>query len=95
MNFEANKISLFPSKPALISGFSYSEGEKQRRWQEIRKRQHRLISEADRSTPAHIEQIMKSGFSMTDIKGREYDFLFLIRLKYLSPSHYTYVSIIL
>ncbi len=47
----------------------FSENEKQRRWQEIRKRQHRLISEVDRSTPAHIEQIMKSGFSITDIKG--------------------------
>lgn len=49
--------------------YSCSENEKQKRWQEIRKRQHRLIMEADRSTPAHIEQIMKSGFSMTDIKG--------------------------
>lgn len=48
----------------------YSEEEKMRRWQEIKIRQHRLKIEADsQSTPAHIEQIMKSGFSMSDIKG--------------------------
>lgn len=40
-----------------------------RRWQEIKIRQHRLRAEADNITPAHIEQIMKSGFSLTDIKG--------------------------
>lgn len=40
-----------------------------RRWQEIKIRQHRLRAEADNTTPAHIEQIMKSGFSLTDIKG--------------------------
>lgn len=40
-----------------------------RRWQEIKIRQHRLRAEADNVTPAHIEQIMKSGFSLTDIKG--------------------------
>lgn len=46
-----------------------SEEEKMRRWQEIKIRQHRLRAEADNTTPAHIEQIMKSGFSLTDIKG--------------------------
>ena len=42
-----------------------------RRWQEIKIRQHRLKAEAEsQSTPAHIEQMMmKSGFSMSDIKG--------------------------
>lgn len=40
-----------------------------RRWQEIKIRQHRLKAEAEQSTPAHIEQIMKSGFSMSDLKG--------------------------
>lgn len=40
-----------------------------KRWQEIKIRQYRLRAEADQTTPAHIEQIMKSGFSMTDIKG--------------------------
>lgn len=49
--------------------FISSEQEKQRRWQEIRIRQHRLLSQSEHATPAHIEQIMKSGFSMSDIKG--------------------------
>lgn len=49
--------------------FFLSEQEKQRRWQEIRIRQHRLLSQSEHATPAHIEQIMKSGFSMSDIKG--------------------------
>lgn len=40
-----------------------------RRWEEIRLRQHRLMAEAEHTTPAHIEQIMKSGFTMNDIKG--------------------------
>jgi hypothetical protein len=40
-----------------------------RRWQEIKIRQHRLLAEADQTQPAHIEQIMKSGFTMSDIKG--------------------------
>lgn len=40
-----------------------------RRWQEIKIRQHRLKAEAEINTPAHIEQIMKSGFSMSDLKG--------------------------
>lgn len=47
----------------------FSEEEKMRRWQEIKLRQHRLKAEAEQSTPAHIEQIMKSGFSMSDLKG--------------------------
>lgn len=47
----------------------YSEDEKMKRWQEIKLRQYRLKAEVDQTTPAHIEQIMKSGFSMTDIKG--------------------------
>jgi hypothetical protein len=49
--------------------FVHSEGEKVRRWQEIKIRQHRLLAEADQTQPAHIEQIMKSGFTMSDIKG--------------------------
>lgn len=54
-----------------IYGRSYSEEEKMRRWQEIKVRQHRLRAEVDnQTTPAHIEQIMKSGFSMSDIKGK-------------------------
>jgi hypothetical protein len=49
--------------------FVCSEEEKMRRWQEIKIRQHRLLAEADQTHPAHIEQIMKSGFTMNDIKG--------------------------
>ncbi|XKL68210.1 hypothetical protein PGB90_003701 [Kerria lacca] len=64
-NWEFLRLSL----PVMCLPEFIDENEKQKRWQEIRKRQHRLIMEADRSTPAHIEQIMKSGFSMTDIKG--------------------------
>lgn len=46
-----------------------------RRWQEIRIRQNRLLAEAEHSTPsAHIEQIMKSGFTMNDIKGLHRNF---------------------
>lgn len=52
-----------------------------RRWQEIRIRQHRLLAEADKTTPAHIEQIMKSGFSMSDIKGTKQQWLFYATLK--------------
>jgi len=51
-----------------------SDQEKQRRWQEIRIRQHRLLSQSEHATPAHIEQIMKSGFSMSDIKGFQYKY---------------------
>lgn len=40
-----------------------------RRWEEIRLRQHRLMAEAEHTTPAHIDHIMKSGFTMNDIKG--------------------------
>lgn len=33
-------------------------------------RQHKLRTEAEQQiTPAHIEQIMKSGFSISDLKG--------------------------
>jgi ryanodine receptor 2 len=47
----------------------FSENEKARRWEEIKIRQHRLQVETEQTTPAHIEQIMKSGFTMSDIKG--------------------------
>lgn len=46
-----------------------SEKEKTRRWEEIRLRQHRLMAEAEHTTPAHIDHIMKSGFTINDIKG--------------------------
>jgi ryanodine receptor 2 len=58
----------------LIASF-FSEKEKMRRWEEIRLRQHRLMAEAEHTTPAHIDHIMKSGFTINDIKGlnRNYD----------------------
>lgn len=41
-----------------------------RRWQEIKLRQHRLKAEQEAQIPSHqMEQIMKSGFSISDIKG--------------------------
>lgn len=46
-----------------------SEQEKARRWQEIRIRQHRLMSDVETLQPANIEHIMKSGFTMNDIKA--------------------------
>ena len=54
---------------SVLLMFLHSEAEKVRRWQEIKIRQHRLLAEVDQSQPAHIEQIMKSGFTMSDIKG--------------------------
>lgn len=54
----------------LVSQFIFnSEREKVRRWDEIRLRQHRILAEAEHTTPAHIDHIMRSGFTMNDIKG--------------------------
>ncbi|XP_073986803.1 ryanodine receptor isoform X3 [Rhodnius prolixus] len=64
-NWEFLRLSL----PVICESTFIDEAEKIRRWQEIRIRQHRLLAESDQTTPAHIEQIMKSGFSMSDIKG--------------------------
>ncbi|KAK7790957.1 hypothetical protein R5R35_007854 [Gryllus longicercus] len=64
-NWEFLRLSL----PVTCHASFVDEGEKLRRWQEIRIRQHRLLAEADQTTPAHLEQIMRSGFSMSDIKG--------------------------
>ncbi|XP_014249566.1 ryanodine receptor isoform X2 [Cimex lectularius] len=64
-NWEFLRLSL----PVICESSFIDETEKMRRWQEIRIRQHRLLAEQEQTTPAHIEQIMKSGFSMSDIKG--------------------------
>ncbi|XP_071050495.1 ryanodine receptor isoform X2 [Onthophagus taurus] len=65
-NWEFLRLSL----PIICHQEFITEEEKMRRWQEIKIRQHRLRAEAEQqTTPAHIEQIMKSGFSMSDIKG--------------------------
>lgn len=55
--------------PVICQSSFIDEGEKIRRWQEIKVRQHRLLTETEQTTPAHLEQIMKSGFSLSDIKG--------------------------
>ncbi|XP_054285011.1 ryanodine receptor isoform X1 [Macrosteles quadrilineatus] len=60
--------------PVICHSSFIEESEKVRRWQEIKIRQHRLLVEADQSTPAHIDQIIKSGFSMSDIKGLHRDY---------------------
>lgn len=57
---------------SLIHDFKFSltsEREKNRRWEEIRLRQHRILAEVEHTTPAHIDHIMRSGFTMNDIKG--------------------------
>ncbi|XP_033608233.1 ryanodine receptor isoform X6 [Cryptotermes secundus] len=64
-NWEFLRLSL----PVICQSIFIDEEEKIRRWQEIKIRQHRLLAEADQTHPAHIEQIMKSGFTMNDIKG--------------------------
>ena len=47
-----------------------SEAEKNRRWIEIKERQQILMKEAvEAQMPAHIDQIMRSGFTISDIKG--------------------------
>ncbi|XP_063236802.1 ryanodine receptor isoform X2 [Bacillus rossius redtenbacheri] len=64
-NWEFLRLSL----PVICNSTFIEEGEKLRRWQEIKIRQHRLLTDAEHTTPAHIEQIMRSGFTMNDLKG--------------------------
>ncbi|XP_043461888.1 ryanodine receptor isoform X4 [Leptopilina heterotoma] len=69
-NWEFLRLSL----PVICGATFISESDKTRRWQEIKMKQNRLLAEqmeqVQQSTPsAHIEQIMRSGFSMSDIKG--------------------------
>nr|CAI5848298.1 unnamed protein product [Callosobruchus analis] len=70
-NWEFLRLSL----PVICHSEFIAEEEKMRRWNEIKIRQHRLRAEAAEGgmggggPPAHIENIMKSGFSMSDIKG--------------------------
>lgn len=69
-NWEFLRLSL----PVICQSIFITEGEKLRRWQEIKIRQNRLLVEqveqGQQAAPsAHLEQIMKSGFSMSDIKG--------------------------
>lgn len=66
-NWEFLRLSL----PVTCSGDFISEQEKMRRWEEIKLRQHRLVAEVGgaQSQPTHIDHIMKSGFTINDIKG--------------------------
>lgn len=69
-NWEFLRLSL----PVICGPSFISEAEKTKRWQEIKMKQNRLLAEqmeqVQQATPsAHIEQIMRSGFSMSDIKG--------------------------
>lgn len=66
-NWEFLRLSL----PVTCKSDFITEQDKQRRWEEIKLRQHRLAAEveAQQSQPTHIDHIMKSGFTMNDIKG--------------------------
>uniref|UniRef100_A0A182IRU9 Uncharacterized protein n=1 Tax=Anopheles atroparvus TaxID=41427 RepID=A0A182IRU9_ANOAO len=64
-NWEFLRLSL----PVTCANTFISESEKMRRWEEIRIRQHRLMTEVDHAAPAHFDHIMRSGFTMNDIKG--------------------------
>lgn len=65
-NWEFLRLSL----PVTCKAQFISEHEKARRWNDIRIRQHRLMADVEaQQTPAHIDHIMKSGFTMSDIKG--------------------------
>lgn len=67
-----NYVQITKTEMSLTFGFIMvdREQEKMHRWEEIKIRQHRLMAEADaQATPSHIDHIMKSGFTMNDIKG--------------------------
>lgn len=74
-NWEFLRLSL----PVTCGSEFISEIEKARRWEEIKIRQYRLMREAQeiaqQQTSAHMDHMLKSGFSMNDIKGlnRNYD----------------------
>ncbi|KPJ17609.1 Ryanodine receptor 44F [Papilio machaon] len=69
-NWEFLRLSL----PVICQMEFIDENEKARRWVEIKERQQILMKEAtEAQMPAHIDQIMRSGFTMNDIKGLHYD----------------------
>ncbi|XP_057661319.1 ryanodine receptor isoform X14 [Diorhabda carinulata] len=73
-NWEFLRLSL----PIICHSQFITEEQKIRRWDEIRIRQHRLKVEVDQQhgpPAAHIENIMKSGFSMSDIKGLQRNYM--------------------
>lgn len=82
-NWEFLRLSL----PVICQSNFITENEKMRRWQEIKMRQNRLLMEQHEASQqmvpsAYTEQIMKSGFSMTDIKGKKKytTFIFLMNI---------------
>ncbi|XP_050555818.1 ryanodine receptor isoform X31 [Spodoptera frugiperda] len=69
-NWEFLRLSL----PVICHNEFIDEAEKARRWVEIKERQQILMKEAvEAQMPAHIDQIMRSGFTMNDIKGLHYE----------------------
>lgn len=67
-NWEFLRLSL----PVACQSVFIDDKEKLRRWEEIRLRQHRIIAEMEQTANAPSQQydhIMKSGFTMNDIKG--------------------------
>nr|AWV67093.1 ryanodine receptor [Mythimna separata] len=69
-NWEFLRLSL----PVICHLEFIDEAEKARRWIEIKDRQQILMKEAvEAQMPAHIDQIMRSGFTMNDIKGLHYE----------------------
>lgn len=67
-NWEFLRLSL----PIICQSSFISETDKMRRWQDIKMRQNRLLQDQMEShvqTSAHMDMIMRSGFSMSDIKG--------------------------
>lgn len=65
-NWEFLRLSL----PVTCRTDFITEQEKARRWEEIKIRQHRLLANAEaHAQPAHIDHIIKSGFTMGDIKS--------------------------
>lgn len=66
-NWEFLRLSL----PVTCQSDFINEQEKMRRWEEIKLRQHRLVAEVEaiQAQPTHIDHIMKSGFTMSDLKG--------------------------
>nr|AXA98483.1 Ryanodine receptor [Sesamia inferens] len=69
-NWEFLRLSL----PVICHLEFIDESEKARRWIEIKERQQILMKEAvEAQMPAHIDQIMRSGFTMNDIKGMHYE----------------------
>ncbi|GBP39010.1 Ryanodine receptor [Eumeta japonica] len=70
-NWEFLRLSL----PVICHPEFIDEAEKARRWVEIKERQQQLMKEAaETQMPAHIDQIMRSGFTMNDIKGLHRDY---------------------